>query len=147
VTSARPAPINDDHGDQFPGAVPAAAPAASPVDGAQHRMVRMHAAYLHKANSLVEAGRDGLAHELSATFVEETSAAPAGTHDDAAHPRRAAGRRTPTRTSSGRPPGQADTRLGRMGRLTRKSLDRFDRYTLEVFNPGAPYRPRDDRSV
>jgi hypothetical protein len=24
-------------------------------------------------------------------------------------------------------------------------LHRFDRYTLEVFNPGMPYRPRVDR--
>jgi hypothetical protein len=29
-----------------------------------------------------------------------------------------------------------------MGRFTRRSLDRFDRYTLEVFNPVSPYRPK-----
>jgi hypothetical protein len=34
-----------------------------------------------------------------------------------------------------------------MGRFTRRSLDRFDRYTLVVFNPASPYRPdvRSDR--
>ena len=31
--------------------------------------------------------------------------------------------------------------LSRMGRFTRRSLDRFDRYTLEVFNPASPYPP------
>jgi hypothetical protein len=32
-----------------------------------------------------------------------------------------------------------------MGRFTRRSLDRFDRYTLEAFNPGPPYRSAADR--
>ncbi len=30
---------------------------------------------------------------------------------------------------------------------TRQSLRRFDRYTLEVMNPGHPYRLRTDRSA
>jgi hypothetical protein len=34
-----------------------------------------------------------------------------------------------------------------IGRLTRSSLERFDRYTLEVFNPAAPDRTRDDHSA
>ena len=29
----------------------------------------------------------------------------------------------------------------------RALLRRFDQYTLEVFNPGLPYRPRRDRLV
>jgi hypothetical protein len=32
-----------------------------------------------------------------------------------------------------------------MGRFTRRSLARFDRYTLEVFNPAPPFRPQNDR--
>ena len=43
MTSTRPTPINDDHGDQFPGALPAPAPAA-PTPGAEERLVRMPAA-------------------------------------------------------------------------------------------------------
>ena len=39
----------------------------------------------------------------------------------------------------GRTAPRADTRLGRMGRITRSSLHRFDRYTLDVFNAGSPY--------
>jgi hypothetical protein len=84
----------------------------------------MHADYLQKANSLVEAGRDDLAHELAESFAEETGGA-----------RRAAGRRTPTRGQHGRRPENGS----RLGGLTRRSLRRFDAYTLEVFNPGAPY--------
>jgi hypothetical protein len=73
----------------------------------------------------VEAGRDDLAHELAASFAEESTGV-----------RRAAGRRTPTRGQGGRRP-EADTRLARMGRITRRSLHRFDRYTLDVFNAGS----------
>ncbi|HYH73661.1 MAG TPA: hypothetical protein VD764_10600 [Nocardioides sp.] len=93
MTPARPTSINDDHGDQFPGALPARSPrhlSRRPHD----RLVRMTAA-----------------------------------------PR--TGRRTPSQHV--RP-----ARLSRMDRFTR-SLERFDRYTLEVFNAGTPYPPRDDR--
>ncbi len=97
MSSARPTPINDDHGDQFPGAVPPRVRTRTPHrPGAEQRLVRMRAA----------------------------------------------------RTPGGRPPGPAATPLTQMGRLTRRSLDRFDRYTLEVFNPASPHRPqaRADRS-
>jgi hypothetical protein len=57
----------------------------------------------------------------------------------------ATGRRTPTRDSGGRRPEPSTGALSRMGRFTRRSLDRLDRYTLEVFNPASPYRP--DRSA
>ena len=144
MTSARPAPISDDHGDQFPGALSARTTRASSHE-AGDRLVRMHAAYVQKVNSVVEAGRDGLAHELAQTFAEESS----GGSATAAHvgsPRgRRAGRPTPSRGSGGRPPGPATTRLGTVGRFTRNSIERFDRYTLEVFNAGAPRRSRDDR--
>lgn len=123
--------MNDDHGDQFPGALPAPESAAPSPTSERH--VRMRAAYVHKVNSAVQAGRDGLAHELAErTFAEETA--------DADAVRRTAGRRTPPRTPGGRPPGQAASPLGRMGRFTRRSLKRFDRYTLDVFNSGAPDR-------
>ena len=56
-----------------------------------------------------------------------------------------AGRHSAARTHGSRPPGQATTGLARMGRFTRRSLARFDRYTLEVFNPGPPFRPQHDR--
>ena len=112
--------MTDDHGDQFPGALPLSLPRPQSTE----RLVRMHADYLHKANSLVEAGRDDLAHELAESFAEESAGA-----------RRPAGRRTPTRGEGGRRP-KAATRLGR---ITRSSLRRLDRYTLDVFNPGAPY--------
>jgi hypothetical protein len=38
-------------------------------------------------------------------------------------------------------------RTARLGRLTRTSLRRFDRYTLEVFNAGTPYRSGNRRPV
>jgi hypothetical protein len=101
-------------------------------------MVRMHAAYAQKANSLVQGGREDLAHELSESFVAES----AGAQPDA---RREPGRRTPTRDANGRRPGGGESRLRRMGRVTRSSLARFDRYTLDVFNAGSPYRS--DRSA
>jgi hypothetical protein len=122
--------MTDDHGDQFPGAVPTpAVPDSAHRAAAQERIVRMHADYLHKTNAAVEAGRDDLVHELADSFAEESGSA-----------RRPAGRRTPTRGQRGRRP-EGDNRLGR---ITRHSLSRFDRYTLDVFNPGAPYG-RSDR--
>lgn len=45
---------------------------------------------------------------------------------------------TPTATT---PPARTGALAGR----TRSWLRRLDAYTLEVFNPGAPYRPRPDR--
>jgi hypothetical protein len=135
MTTTRPTPLNDDHGDQFPGAVPA--PAAAPATGPSDRLVRMHAAYVHKVNAVVASGDDDLAHELAQSFDEESASGhPAPQHSD----RRSAGRHTPGRGQGGRPPG-------RVGRFTRRSLERFDRYTLDVFNAGVPYRSRDDRSA
>jgi hypothetical protein len=100
--------MNDDHGDQFPGALPARRhPALARPTGGEKRMVRMPAV-------------DG----------PQTT-----------------GRHTTARTHGSRPPGQATTGLARMGRFTRRSLARFDRYTLEVFNPAAPDRTRDDHSA
>jgi hypothetical protein len=102
--SSRPTPINDDHGDQFPGAVPADTPRAM-SRGTESRHVRMPAAS------------------------------------------RATGRRTPTRDQSGRRPGQAATRLSRVGQFTRTSIERFDRYPLDVFDPAPPFRPDADPAV
>jgi len=101
--------------------------------------VRMHAAYVQKVNSVVEADREGLAHELAQAFAEESATGPHGESG-----RRTAGGRTPDRGPYGRRPGRPTTRLGR---ITRSSLDRFDRYTLEVFNAGSPYRSLDERSA
>jgi hypothetical protein len=95
----------------------------------------MHAAYVHKVNSVVEADRHGLAYELADAFAAESSGA-AAQRD---RTRRTSGRGTPTRNAGNRAPGQGGTRLGR---LARTSLRRFDRYTLDVFNPGAPNRPQ-----
>ncbi len=133
MTTARPMPLTDDHGDQFPGAVPAPAPA--PAQNPSDRLVRMHAAYVHKVNAVVATGNDDLAHELADSFDRES----ADGHVTTA-PRRSAGRHTPGRGQGGRPPG-------RVGRFTRRSLERFDRYTLDVFNAGAPYRSGADRSA
>jgi hypothetical protein len=132
VTSARPAPINDDHGDQFPGALPARTTTA-PSPGASERLVRMRSAYV-RANPAVAADRAGPAHEPEQT--------PAGAPLDRG--RRVAGRPTPSRGQSGRRPRPAGSRIGS---FTQNSLERFDRYTLEVFNPGAPYRTRNDHSA
>jgi hypothetical protein len=136
--------MNDDHGDQFPGAVPASAvPAAARPTGADDRLVRMSAAYTEKVNAAVQAGRENLAYELAErTFAEEMSGVEMA--GDVSPVRRPAGRRT--RSHGHRPP----TALGRMGKLTRRSLDRFDRYTLDVFNPRPPhalYASRPDRSA
>jgi hypothetical protein len=99
-------PMNDDYGDQFPGALPARRGSALPrTTGGEKRLVRMPAFDGHH-----KAGRQGTA-----------------------------------RTHGSRPPGQASTGLARIGRFTRRSLARFDRYTLEVFNAGSPLRPQSDR--
>ena len=111
--------MTDDHGDQFPGAVPAPTPTRRPASD----VVRMHTEYLRKANSLVEAGRDDLAQELAESFAQESGNA-----------RRPAGRRTPTRGQDGRRP-EGDKRIAR---ITRRSLSRFNRYTLDIFNPRTP---------
>jgi hypothetical protein len=133
MTTARPMPLTDDHGDQFPGAVPAPAPA--PAQEPSDRLVRMHAAYVHKVNAVVASGNDDLAHELADSFDQELADGHVAKAD-----RRSAGRHTPGRGRGGRPPG-------RVGRFTRRSLERFDRYTLDVFNAGVPYRSGTDRSA
>ena len=101
--------MTDDHGHQFPGALP---PVPEYRAASAGRLVRMQADYLQKANSLVEAGRDDLVHELVESFAEESTGA-----------RRPAGRRTPTRDEDGRRPETGS----RLGRITRSSLRRFDR--------------------
>ena len=126
MTRARPAPITDDHGDQFPGAVPGSP--AAPAGASSERLVRMHASYVRKVNSVVEADRDDLAEEFATSFAEESGA---GRRTSASPDRRPAGR-----GRGGRAPGRA-------GSFTRRSLERFDRYTLEVFNAGTPVRPVD----
>jgi hypothetical protein len=134
MTTTRPTSI-DDHGDQFPGALPA--PAIAPARASQDRFVRMHAAYVGKVNAAVAAGDVDLAHELAQSFDEESASGHAAT----AHPdRRSAGRHTPGRGRGGRRPG-------RVGRFTRRSLERIDRYTLDVLNAGGPDRYRGDRSA
>jgi hypothetical protein len=134
MSTTRQIPLNDDHGDQFPGALPARALAGrSRTTGADERLVRMRAAYVAKVNAAVQDDRHDLAHELAtSTFAAESGARPAA-------------RRDSTRTPGARPPGPASTRLARVRRITRRTLDRFDRYTLDVFNPGAPYRRHTDR--
>ena len=136
--------MTDDHGDQFPGAVPTqAVPATARPAGADERLVRMSAAYTEKVNAAVQADREGLAYELAEqTFHEEM----AGLESERAHlvpERRSAGRRLATRSPGNRP-------TATLGRLTRRSLERFDRYTLDVFNPRPPhalYAPQSDQSA
>lgn len=113
--------MTDDHGDQFPGALP---PVTEHRAASAERLVRMRADYLHKANSLIEAGRDDLAHELADTFTEESAGA-----------RRPAGRRAPSRDEDGRRPASGN----RLARFTR----RFGQGSPEAFNPAAPYRRND----
>ena len=43
------------------------------------------------------------------------------------------------------PPTTPTPRPTALGARTRSWLRRLDAYTLDVFNPGAPYRPRPDR--
>jgi hypothetical protein len=79
------------------------------------RLARMHQAYVGKVNALVAAGREGLAHELAEAYRAESAVADAT-----------------VAPAAPRSPGV-------WSRRTRDSLRRFDRYTLEVFNPGPPY--------
>jgi hypothetical protein len=127
----------DDHGDQFPGAVPLAAPTA-PRPGAGHVLPRMHAEYVHKLNSVLAADREDLAVELAQEFDAE-SAEKSVVGGQPERVRHTTGRGTPTREGSGRPPGSARAGIRRAAGFTRRSLDRFDAYTLDVFNPGAPF--------
>lgn len=134
MTTTAPEPFDDDHGDQFPGALPAPATPKAPTT--PDRRLRMHAEHVHKINAVVASGNDDPARELAQSVVEESaSGPPASPHD-----RRSTGRPTSARGHGGRPPG-------RLSRFTRRSLERFDRYTLDVFNAGRPYRSQDDRSV
>ena len=135
MTTHRPTSI-DDHGDQFPGSVPPAGTSA-PRPGAGDTLPQMQAAYVHKVNAVVGSGRDDLALELADAFAAESAVA-----GQTERVRRTTGRGTPSRDGSGRPPGSAGTRLRRVGGFTRRSLDRFDRYTLDVFNAGTPSRPQ-----
>jgi hypothetical protein len=131
MSTYRPTPV-DDHGDQFPGAVPPAG-ATARRSGAGDTLPRMRAAYVHEVDDVVGSGNDDLALELAE--------APTGTAQTE-YVRRTTGRGAPSRDGSGRPPGSAGTRLRRVGGFTRRSLDRFDRYTLDVFNAGTPRRPQ-----
>ena len=79
------------------------------------RLARMHQAYVGKVNALVAAGREGLARELAEAYREESAIGDAT-----------------AALAAPRPPAA-------WSRRTRDSLRRFDRYTLEVFNPGPPY--------
>jgi hypothetical protein len=88
----------------------------------------MHADYVRKVNSVLEAGQDELAHELADAFAVEATGAHAV--------RRPAGRHSPARGDRRRP-------ASRLGHLTRRSWERFDRYTLDVFNARTPYRDSD----
>lgn len=83
-----------------------------------------HADHVRKVNALLEAGRDELAHELADTLAAETAGSPSSRH--------LADRRAPARR-----------RRDRLTTLTRRSWERFDRYTLDVFNAGSPYRDSD----
>jgi hypothetical protein len=87
------------------------------------RIERMHRAYTGKVNALVAEGRDGLSYELAEAYRKESAGEGATEAPGAA--RRSAG----------------------WTRRTREAVRRFDRYTLDVFNPGTPYRPRTDRSA
>ena len=139
--------MNDDHGDQFPGALPARASSApARPAGAEKRLVRMPALYVQKADSTVQ---PGLARELApeSAVAESTVEQGSGPHVDPTRERRTAGRRSPGGTRGGRRPGSGTSTLTRMGRLTRQSLAGLDRYTLDVFNPGPPFRTRPDRSA
>ena len=127
--------MNDDHGDRFPGALPAADRAAR-RHGTDQRIVRMHAAYVRKANSAVEAGRDGLADELATAFAHEVAAPRSA---EGRTRRASASRGTPARTRTGSP----TTRSAAPGGGVRAVMRRIDRYTLEVFNAGTPTRPLD----
>ena len=85
------------------------------TDRADDRLGRMHAEYVGKVNALVAADREELAHELAEDYRHECAGRDAAAGPDA----------------SRRPAGRA--------RRTRESLRRFDRYTLDVFNPRPPY--------
>ncbi|MCA0143692.1 hypothetical protein [Blastococcus sp. LR1] len=125
-------PLNDDHSDRSPGALPAPPPALPRHEAADERLVRMRAAYIHKINSAVEADREDLADELAASFRHEAAAL----RSPEARTRRSS-RGTPARTRTGRPASRAT------GGTVRAVFQRFDRYTLQVFNAGTPTRPLD----
>jgi hypothetical protein len=94
----------------------------------------MHAEYVRKVNSVVAADREDLAVELAEEFDAESAGG-----GPPERVRRTTGRGTPTHEGSGRPPGSARAGIHRAVGFTRRSLDRFDAYTLDVFNPGAPF--------
>jgi hypothetical protein len=106
----------------------------TPTTQADDRLSHLHDAYVAKVNAALDAGRDDLVREFAQAFDEE-SAELTGVHTLDRRP----GRRTP-HTRAPRAAAPATSRV-------RASLRRFDRYTLEVMNPGHPYRTRTDRSA
>ena len=134
MTTARPMPLTDDHGDQFPGAVPAPAPA--PAQDPSDRLVRMHAAYVHKVNAVVAAGNDDLAHELADSFDQES----AGRH----------GVRRPTAGPPDATPPAAAGAAGRRVACAGSPAARSGGSTgtpSTSSTPGCPTGSGDDRSV
>ena len=129
--------MNDDHGDQFPGALP---PAATRRPDADMRLVRMHAAYVAKVNAVVGADQEDLAHELAEDYAAEaTTARPA-----ARSAQRPTGRNRRRPQGTGAGSARPGTPARRWTERTRETLRRFDRYTLDVFNPRTPHALRAD---
>ena len=95
------------------------------------RNARLHDAYARKVSNAVAADRDDLVREFAQAYAAETGQL--GTTPPGHLLERRSGRRAPR-------PGSWTARAG-------ESLRRFDRYTLEVMNPGHPYRRGTDRSA
>jgi hypothetical protein len=112
----------------------------TPATEADERLASLHDAYVEKVSAAVTAGRDDLVHEFAAAFEREAAeltGASAGARRLERRPTRWGLR---ARTGATTPAGNRTSR-------TRETLRRFDRYTLEVMNPGHPYRSRPDRSA
>lgn len=92
----------------------------TPTNETDEGVARLHDAYAQKISTAVAAGRDDLVREFAEAYERESAEL------------------TGTRMLERRP-----TR----GSRARESLRRFDRYTLEVMNPGHPYPRRTDRSA
>ena len=102
-----------------------------PTTEADTRQARLHDAYAQKVSSAVAADRDDLVREFAQAYAAETGQT--GTTSPGHLLERRSGRRA--------------LRSGGWTARAGETLRRFDSYTLQVMNPGHPYRARSDRSA
>jgi hypothetical protein len=121
--------------------LPAGRPVSADQDDVTARLRQLHARYVEQVNAALDTGRTDLAAELSDGYTDEALRLITAGKPVPAAP----GPLTrPSSTTVLTMPEEAPVRLAS---TLRDLLRRFDRYTVEVFQPAYPYRrPAPDRT-